>query len=97
MLSIHSFSAEVTRREHVRGRERTRRVKKGQKKTRKENIHKHLCLRVLNRYHCGGGFMSGGRHALEEAICTQSTLYFSLWQVLSSNYCSSVSVVAQDS
>jgi len=29
-------------------------------------------------YHCGGGFITGGRHALEEAICTQTTLYPSI-------------------
>lgn len=29
-------------------------------------------------YRPGGGFLSGGRHALEEAICMQSTLYISL-------------------
>jgi len=38
-------------------------------------------VNAASAYHCGGGFMSGGRHALEEAICTQSTLYFSLWQM----------------
>jgi len=29
-------------------------------------------------YQVGGGFCSGGRHALEEALCAQSTLLFSL-------------------
>lgn len=32
-------------------------------------------------YHAGGGFATGGRHALEEAMCTQSTLYGSLEKV----------------
>jgi uncharacterized protein (TIGR02452 family) len=29
-------------------------------------------------YHCGGGFFSGGRHALEESLCVTTTLYKSL-------------------
>lgn len=29
---------------------------------------------AASAYHCGGGFASGGRHALEEALCAQSTL-----------------------
>merc|ERR1719343_1342972 len=33
---------------------------------------------AASAYHCGGGFLTGGRHALEEAICTQTTLYQSL-------------------
>lgn len=36
---------------------------------------------AASAYHVGGGFSSGGRHALEEAICTQSTLYASLQAV----------------
>ncbi|CAD7930662.1 unnamed protein product, partial [Amoebophrya sp. A25] len=31
-----------------------------------------------NRFQPGGGFTTGGRHALEEALCVQSTLYQSL-------------------
>eukprot|EP00929_Paragymnodinium_shiwhaense_P064219 TRINITY_DN32149_c0_g1_i6.p1 TRINITY_DN32149_c0_g1~~TRINITY_DN32149_c0_g1_i6.p1 ORF type:complete len:409 (-),score=111.24 TRINITY_DN32149_c0_g1_i6:219-1445(-) len=30
---------------------------------------------AASRYHVGGGFSTGGRHALEEAICMQTTLY----------------------
>lgn len=33
---------------------------------------------AASAYHVGGGFISGGRHALEEAFCSQSTLYQSL-------------------
>jgi len=29
-------------------------------------------------YVCGGGFMTGGRHALEEALCVQTSVYESL-------------------
>lgn len=32
-------------------------------------------------YHCGGGFLGGGRHALEEALCVQTTLFGSLAKV----------------
>lgn len=35
-------------------------------------------VNASSAYHVGGGFESGGRHALEEAICTQSTLFESL-------------------
>ena len=33
---------------------------------------------AASAYHAGGGMMTGGRHALEEATCMQSTLYRSL-------------------
>merc|ERR1712096_591883 len=33
---------------------------------------------AANAYQAGGGFLEGGRHALEESICMQSTLYRSL-------------------
>jgi len=33
---------------------------------------------AASAYQAGGGFTSGGRHALEEAFCSQSTLYPSL-------------------
>jgi len=33
---------------------------------------------AASAYHCGGGFLTGGRHAFEEAICTQTTLFPSL-------------------
>jgi len=36
---------------------------------------------AASAYHCGGGFTSGGRHALEEAICIQTSLFFSLWKM----------------
>jgi len=35
---------------------------------------------AASAFHVGGGFLSGGRHALEEALCTQSTLFSSLRQ-----------------
>eukprot|EP00928_Gymnodinium_smaydae_P032019 TRINITY_DN2330_c0_g1_i1.p1 TRINITY_DN2330_c0_g1~~TRINITY_DN2330_c0_g1_i1.p1 ORF type:complete len:665 (+),score=158.25 TRINITY_DN2330_c0_g1_i1:47-1996(+) len=36
---------------------------------------------AASAFHCGGGFSSGGRHALEEAICVQTTLYPSILSV----------------
>jgi len=41
----------------------------------------NLSVAVVNAasaYSAGGGFMHGGRHALEESMCTQTTLYRSL-------------------
>lgn len=35
-------------------------------------------VNAASAHHVGGGFTSGGRHALEEAFCVQSTLYQSL-------------------
>eukprot|EP00928_Gymnodinium_smaydae_P028103 TRINITY_DN21529_c0_g1_i1.p1 TRINITY_DN21529_c0_g1~~TRINITY_DN21529_c0_g1_i1.p1 ORF type:complete len:297 (+),score=35.51 TRINITY_DN21529_c0_g1_i1:59-892(+) len=35
-------------------------------------------VNAASAYHSGGGFTTGGRHALEEAMCVQSTLYASL-------------------
>jgi len=37
-----------------------------------------VVVSAASAYQVGGGFLTGGRHALEEAICMQSTLYFSL-------------------
>lgn len=35
-------------------------------------------VNAASGYHVGGGFLTGGRHALEESLCTQSTLLSSL-------------------
>jgi len=35
-------------------------------------------VNAASAYHSGGGFLTGGRHALEEATCMQSTLFPSL-------------------
>jgi len=35
-------------------------------------------LSAASAYHCGGGFLTGGRHALEEAMCVQTSLFESL-------------------
>lgn len=35
-------------------------------------------ISAASSYHCGGAFISGGRHALEEAMCVQSTLFKSI-------------------
>jgi len=35
-------------------------------------------VNAASAYNCGGGFLSGGRHALEEAMCIQSSLFTSL-------------------
>lgn len=37
-------------------------------------------INAASAYHTGGGFSTGGRHALEEAMCIQSSLYRSLSQ-----------------
>ncbi|CAE7367346.1 unnamed protein product [Symbiodinium natans] len=37
-----------------------------------------VAVNAASAYHAGGGFQTGGRHALEEAMCIQSTLYASL-------------------
>eukprot|EP00931_Biecheleriopsis_adriatica_P063074 TRINITY_DN38150_c0_g1_i2.p1 TRINITY_DN38150_c0_g1~~TRINITY_DN38150_c0_g1_i2.p1 ORF type:complete len:530 (+),score=69.88 TRINITY_DN38150_c0_g1_i2:43-1632(+) len=39
-----------------------------------------VAVNAASAYQVGGGFLSGGRHALEEAMCMQSTLYASLQQ-----------------
>ncbi|CAE8737556.1 unnamed protein product [Polarella glacialis] len=39
-----------------------------------------VAVNAASAYQVGGGFTSGGRHALEEAMCMQSTLFFSLQQ-----------------
>eukprot|EP00929_Paragymnodinium_shiwhaense_P005105 TRINITY_DN10661_c0_g1_i1.p1 TRINITY_DN10661_c0_g1~~TRINITY_DN10661_c0_g1_i1.p1 ORF type:complete len:668 (-),score=203.69 TRINITY_DN10661_c0_g1_i1:134-2137(-) len=40
--------------------------------------YKVATVNAASAYHAGGGFTSGGRHALEEAFCSQTTLYPSL-------------------
>ncbi|CAK9013047.1 unnamed protein product [Durusdinium trenchii] len=37
-----------------------------------------VAVNAASAYHAGGGFLTGGRHALEEAMCVQSSLYESL-------------------
>eukprot|EP00440_Ansanella_granifera_P065714 gb/GFBE01071268.1/.p1 GENE.gb/GFBE01071268.1/~~gb/GFBE01071268.1/.p1 ORF type:complete len:636 (+),score=144.46 gb/GFBE01071268.1/:1-1908(+) len=44
--------------------------------------YKVATVNAASAYHAGGGFTSGGRHALEEAFCSQSTLYPSLKKVV---------------
>mmetsp|Transcript_37772 Transcript_37772/g.66501 ORF Transcript_37772/g.66501 Transcript_37772/m.66501 type:complete len:499 (-) Transcript_37772:109-1605(-) len=39
-----------------------------------------IAVNAASGYHLAGGFLTGGRHALEESMCTQSTLFFSLQQ-----------------
>lgn len=39
-----------------------------------------VAVNAASAFHMGGGFKTGGRHALEEAMCVQSTLYTSLVQ-----------------
>lgn len=38
-----------------------------------------VAICASSAHHVGGGFTTGGRHALEEAMCVQSTLYRCLW------------------
>jgi len=44
---------------------------------------KVVAVNAASAYHAGGGFLTGGRHALEEAMCVQSSLYESLEQGIS--------------
>jgi len=39
-----------------------------------------IAVNAASAYHLGGGFLTGGRHALEESICMRSTLFESLLQ-----------------
>jgi len=39
---------------------------------------KVVLVNAASAYHAGGGFITGGRHTLEESLCTQSTLFQSL-------------------
>lgn len=41
---------------------------------------KVAAVSAASAYQVGGGFLSGGRHALEESMCMQSTLFMSLQQ-----------------
>jgi len=47
--------------------------------------HRVVTVNAASGYHVGGGFTTGGRHALEEAFCSQSTLYKSLTAIPSPN------------
>merc|ERR1711963_645758 len=40
--------------------------------------HRPATVSAASAYNAGGAFISGGRHALEEAFCSQTTLYASL-------------------
>lgn len=40
-----------------------------------EDGHQVAAVSAASAHHVGGGFTSGGRHASEEAVCVQSTLY----------------------
>lgn len=37
-----------------------------------------VAVQAASSFHAGGGFLTGGRHALEEATCVQTTLFASL-------------------
>lgn len=37
-----------------------------------------VCINAASAYQSGGGFLTGGRHALEESICVRSTFFKSL-------------------
>jgi len=44
-----------------------------------DSVEDLVCVvSAASAYHVGGGFSEGGRHALEEALCSMSTLYNSL-------------------
>lgn len=46
-------------------------------------------VNAANAWIPGGGFVTGGRHALEEALCCQSTLYAALMEGQNKNFSSS--------
>jgi uncharacterized protein (TIGR02452 family) len=50
----------------------------GAQRALKDGFTKVAIVSAASAYHCGGGFSTGGRHALEEALCTCSTLFASL-------------------
>jgi hypothetical protein len=41
--------------------------------------HNVAIVNAASAYHAGGGFTTGGRHALEESLCMQTTLGKSLF------------------
>eukprot|EP00435_Cladocopium_sp_Y103_P063260 s237_g24.t2 len=43
-----------------------------------KNGYHVIAVNAASAYHAGGGFQTGGRHALEESICMRSTLFESL-------------------
>lgn len=47
---------------------------------RRREGHRVVAVNAASGYQLAGGFLTGGRHALEESMCTQSTLFFSLQQ-----------------
>lgn len=49
--------------------------------SRRKHGDKVAAVSAASAYHCGGGFLTGGRHALEEAICVQTPLFESLLSV----------------
>jgi len=48
----------------------------------RQGVKHVVAVSAASAYHAGGGFETGGRHALEEAFCVQSTLYPSLRQMV---------------
>lgn len=46
----------------------------------RERFERIAVVNAASAFQPGGGFLTGGRHALEEAMCMQTTLYFSLAQ-----------------
>jgi len=48
----------------------------------KKDGRRVVAMNAASAYQAGGGFSTGGRHALEEAMCVQSTLYPALLEAV---------------
>ena len=75
-LEATSFSSWITANKET--------VVQGAERALQDGFTKVAVVNAASAYQCGGGFTTGGRHALEEALCTSSTLRVSLQEILAS-------------